>query len=814
MRHLVWHDLELAWRTMWRARRFSAAVLALLALGIGANTAVFTLVRGVLLRPLPYWEPDRLVRVSEEHAGARAAMPFTLLTHFTYHAWRHDARTLEGLAAYTQRQFVIEGESARLPGAAVSPGLFHLLRAVPAAGRPLRDDDAVEGAEPVVVVGHAFANERFGSRHQAIGARLTIDGLAHTVVGVMPPDFVFPDRRARLWTPYAVPPVGADPAADGIRLFSAVGRLTPGFSAEQAAAEGTAVARAAPRNQQVSDLVFGAGGELVVRVRTVLDEMTAPVRQALLVFLGGVGLLLLIACANVANLSLSRGLERRRDLAIQTALGARRGRLLAQLLTESLVLAVTGGVLGLGVGWVLLRALPAVVPERFPRLDDVRLDLGVVAFTFVLSTIAGLVAGIVPAVRGARTDVMSALREESGATTGTRLRRLGSALLVFEAALAVVLLVAAGLLGRSFVRLVSVDAGYEPTHVLTARVQLPGPAHTGERIAQLLGPLLDHLRTLPGVVAAGAGNMAPFGGSTAVMRFNLPAPSSGAEPIVGRALAHTVTPGYAEALGIRLRAGRLFEPADVGAAGLPLLVSEEFVRSYLDDGQPAVGRLLPSLPGSDAVPEIVGVVGNVLKDGLDRGPQPELYRLPPGGLALRGEVALVVRTTGDPVAIVPALRAAAANVDPEAVLDPVATLASQVERSVSEPRFAMLVVGLFAGLAALLAAAGLHAVLSHAVARHRREMGIRLALGAQRTDIVRLVMLRGLGVAVVGMVLGLLVSVGVARLMQGLLFGVEPLDPWAFVLAPLPLLAVALVATLVPARRAAVTDPADALRSG
>lgn len=813
MRQMVWHDVKLAWRSMWRVPRFSAAVLLILALGIGANTAVFSLVRGVLLRPLPYHEPDRLVRISEEHAGAVAAMPFSLLTHFTYHAWRQEPRTLEGLAAYSPRQFVIDGERARAPGAAVSPNLFPLLRAVPAAGRLLRDDDAADGAEPVVVVGDGFARERFSRPQRAVGARLTIDGLAHTVVGVMPADFAFPDRRARLWTPYAVPPIGADPTAERIRLFSAVGRLHPGVTPAQAAAEGTAVARAAPRNQQVSDLVFGSGGELVVRARTLLDEMTATVRPALLVFLAGVGLLLLIACANVANLALSRGLERRRDLAIRTALGARRGRLLAQLLTESLVLSLAGGVLGVAFGWLLIGALPAVVPERFPRLDDVRLDLGVVLFAFGLSSLAGLVAGILPAVRGARADLLPALREESGATTGTRVRRLGSALLVAEAALAVVLLVAAGLLAHSFVRLVNVDAGYEPAHVLTARVQLPGPAHTGERIAQLLGPLLEHLRALPGVVAAGAGNMAPFGGSTAVMRFNVPATSGDAEPVVGRALAHTVTPGYAEALGLRLREGRLFAPGDVGAAGLPLIVNEEFVRSYLNDGQPVVGRLLPGLPGSDVVPEIVGVVGNVFKDGLDRGPQPELYRLPADGLALGGEVTVVVRTRDDPVAVVPALRAAAANVDREAVLDPVATLTSQVDRSVSEPRFAMLVVALFASLAVLLAAAGLYAVLSHAVARHRREMGIRLALGAGRADIVRLVMRRGLGVALVGMVVGLVVSVGVAQAMRGLLFGVEPLDVRVFLLAPLPLLGVAALASLVPARRAASADPSEVLRA-
>jgi predicted permease len=805
-------DIGLAWRTMGRHKAFSAAALVTLALGIGANTAIFSIVHGVLLRPLPYDEPDRLVRLSEEHPGANSPLAVPLLSNYTFYAWTEAPQTIEGIGAWAQRAFILEGEATRVQGAAVTATLFPMLRSRPALGRLLQDDDAVEGAEPVVVLSHAFWQQRFAGDPSALGQTLVLDGRSHTIVGVMPAGFYFPDRTRRLWTPYRIPHVEADTSRQGITVFTAVARLKPGATAEQAAAEGTARARAAGRNERLAAMLFGAGDPVVVRVRTMLDEMTADVRPALLVLLAGVGLVLLIACTNVANLFVSRGAARQREIAIRAAVGAGRTRLVGQLLTESLVFSIAGGALGVVMGWALTLTLPSVVPQGFPRLDDVSIDGRVLAFAFAVSVAAGLLAGLGPALRGARPDLVPALRESAGASGSPRARRLRAGLLAVEAALAVMLVVGASLLVRSFVRLVQVDAGYDAANVVTARLHLPGPAQSRERIAQTLDALLTRVRAMPAVTAAGAGNMAPLAGSTAIMAFKLHDPDG--QEREARALAYVVTPGYAESLGLRLREGRLLAESDRGAGVQAMVVNEEFARTYFNDGAPVVGRQLPALPGQpDVVTEVVGVVGNVLKDGLDRRPQPEIYRVPRGEAAIQGEVNLVVRTDGDPAAFVPALRSAVAEIEGEAVLDPVGTLSSQVENSVGEPRFAALVLVAFAGLALLLAATGLYGVLSHSVEQRRREMGVRLAVGAPRSSIVGLVLRQGLAVTMLGLLIGLAGAVAATRLMAGVLFGIQPLDAVSFALAPVLLLAVAVAACLVPARRAATTDPVIALRA-
>ncbi|MDP1568801.1 MAG: ABC transporter permease [Vicinamibacterales bacterium] len=808
----LWQDIRLTWRMMARQKAFSAAALLTLALGIGANTAIFSIVHGVLLRPLPYPEPDRLVQVSEAHPGANAPIAAPLFSHFTYNAWREAPTTVEDVGGFTNRAYIVEGAAGRVRGAALTPQIFGLLRATPLAGRLLDERDAAAGAEPVVVLSHGYWQERYGGDPAVVGRVIDLDTEAHTIVGIMPAGFYFPERQHRLWTAYRVPP-SAD--VQGIALFGAIARLRPGVTPEQAAAEATGVARGAERNEMIANLVFGVGGPVAVSARTLLDQMTAGVRPALVLLLAAVGLVLLIACANVANLFLSRGAARRREIAIRAAVGAGSGRLARQLLTESLTYAVVGGALGLGLGWALTRLLPALAPQGFPRLDDVAVDVRVMAFAAIVSIVAGLLAGVVPAWRGARPDLVPALRESAGASGGPRARRVRAALLVAEAALAVVLIVGAALLARSFVALVQVDAGYDPDNVLTARLHVPGPA-TGraDRVGSILEPLLERLRATPGVEAAGATNMAPLGGSTAIMGFNIR--GGDGEEREARALAYVVTPGYAEALSLRLRDGRLFTAGDLGGGGRTMLVNEEFVRTYLIDGRPVVGRTI-TLPGPPEEPaadvEIVGVVANVLKDGFDRRPQAEIYQLPRSGARYAGDVSVVLKTTGDPTALAPTVRAILGEIDRQAVLDPVATLASQVDRSVSEPRFAALVLLAFAGLALVLAATGLYGVLSHTVVQRRREMGVRLAIGATRSDIVRLIVGQGLGVTALGLGLGLVAAIGTTRLMEGLLFGITPLDTVAFAAAPALLFAVSLVACLLPALRAAATDPVEALRS-
>jgi predicted permease len=802
-------DVRFALRAMRQQKGLTLAALLSLALGIGANTAIFSVAYGVLMRPLPYPEADRLVRLGEEHPGANAAFRGSLLTGHTYLAWTGDAATIEGIAAFSRNALTDTSgtEAVRLTSAAVSPSLFELLRARPAAGRPLVADDARPGAPPVAVISDGLYRERFGADPDALGRTLTLDGVAHSVVGVMAPEFYFPDREVRLWTafPEPEPPVG-----NSISFFGAIARLRPGATPAQAAAEGTAAARSVERSP-IAEAVFGKGGPVEVRVQSLLDDMTAGVKPALSVLAVGVAFVLLICCANVANLMLSRGVARERELAVRASLGASRRRFLQQALTESLVLSCLGGLLGVGLSWALLAVLPRLAPADFPRLEDISLDGRALAFAAVAAVAAGFLAGLLPALRAARRDPLPVLREGSGASVGTRTMRLGGGLLVLEAALAVMLLVGAGLLIRSFVELLAVDPGYDADNVLLAQV-FPAPGTGEEEARQLAFDLAERIGALPGVEAAGAGNMAPLSRATAVSQFTLPPSATGGEPITARAVSYAVTPGYAEALSLRLVEGRFLARGDVGAGIRPLVVNEEFVRSYLSDGRPVVGRRFEGVLGADERPaEIVGVVANVLKDGLDAAPQNEIYALPQVGAGPPAELDLLVRTAGDPVALVPALRATVAELAPAAAVE-VATLSSRVSASVSQPRFAAATLGTFALLAVALAAIGLYGVLSYNVSRRRREMGVRGALGADRGTIVGLVVRQGLGVTAAGLVLGLAGAAAVARLLASLLFGVTPFDPVAFGAAPILLFAVALGACLLPAWRAASVPPTEALR--
>ena len=807
------HDVRHALRLALRNKAFSLSVVATLALGIGANTAAFSFVYGVLLRPLPYPHAERLVRLSEVHPGATQAMRAAWLSNLTYHAWAEAPRTIEGIAAYGGRLYTIvgRGEAERVEGAAVSPALFTLLGARPAVGRFFVAEEALENAAPVVVLSHALWRQRFGSDAGIVGRSLRIEDRDHTVVGVAPPGFAFPDRDARLWTPFTVRRPGADA---NVSVFFALGRLKPGVTLAQAEAEGTSAARGAGPRPQAAELLFGKGGPVTVRARSLQDELTAEVRPALRVLAAGAGFVLLIVCANVAHLFLSRGLARRRELLVREALGAGQGRIVRQLLVECLTLSAIGGAAGLVLAAAIARVLPAVAPRDFPRLDDVRVDPVVVAFAALASLLAGMAAGLPPALRSARGSLAhGGLWSWSGGFGAAGKSPARGALLVTQAALAVMLLIGSGLLIKSFARLVQVDAGYDARNVLVARLHVPGTDAAPERSQQVVDALLAELRRLPGVLHAGAGNMAPFEDSAFIAGFDLPERETGGKPTRVRALAHQVTPGYAEALGLRLKEGRFFIAADVGSAERAVVVNQEFVRQHLADG-PVAGRRLPNVrTRGPELTEIVGVIGDVLKDGLDGKPQPELYTLAEAGRPFRRDASVVIRTAGDPTSLAPALRQLASEVDATAAVDQVGTLAGRVRASVSQPRFATAVLSAFALLALALAAIGVYAVLSYAVTQRRRELGVRAALGATRGDLLRLVLRQGLALTFGGVLLGLAGAVALTRVMSELLFGVTPLDAMTFGLAPLPLLLAATAACLLPARRAARADPAEVLRS-
>jgi putative ABC transport system permease protein len=800
---------------LWRALRvfrdhkaFVLAAVLTFGLGTGATAAVLSVVYGVLVRPLPYPAPEQLVRVSEFHPGATAPFRGAWLSNLTYYAWHGEARAIGPIATYSGRAYTAGFEvPERIDAASVSPDLFGVLQVAPALGRFFVAEDAADGAAPVVVLSDGMWRSRFGGDPNAIGRVLTLDGRAHSIIGVAPPGVDFPTPDARVWTTTLM----QRPETTGnvrVSVSAAIARLRNGATVQQASAEGTAIARQSPR-PFTAELMFGKGAPVEVRVRGAVEELTAGIRPALIVLAAAVGLLLLITCANVANLFLSRGVAREREIAVRVAIGATRAQLLRQLLAESLTVAAAGGLAGFAVAWGLLRLLPLAVPDEMPRLTDVRLDGFALAVCAMTTIVAGVLSGLVPALRAARPDPLPALREGAGASGSARTVRIRKALLVAESAFAVVLLVGSLLLARSFVKLLDVDPGYDADRVLTARIYLPGVAGQVDAAA-FLGEFLPRVRAVPGVIAAGAANMAPLGDSTSVAGFTLPRP--GREPVTARGLAYWGTPGYAEALRLRLRAGRLLHEGDLASPLQAMVVNDEFVRVFLGDTDP-IGLRFPSILTRGATAEIVGVVGDVLKDGLDAPPQPEVYVALSPNYAFRNEVNLVLRASGDPAILGPSIRQVLRDLRPDAAIDAIATLESQLAASVAQPRLAAAVVAGFAVLALLLSAVGLYSVLAYTVSRRTREIGVRTALGASRMDVVALVCREGLRVALGGLVVGLGTAVLATRFMQSLLFGVEPLDLPSFAAAPVILFIVAALACSIPARRAAITDPALALRS-
>jgi predicted permease len=803
-------DLRHAIVTARRDPAFWAAAVATLALGIGATTAVFSVVYGVLVQPLPYAAGARLIRVWEEHPGGVSPAGNRWLSNHTYSAWVARPRTLDGIGAYATYEYTVAvgGEPERIVGSAVSPTVFALLGAAPRLGRFFTPGEGREGAESAVVLSEPFWRNRFGADPEILGRPLTIDEQAHTIVGVAPAGLRFPESRVQFWIPQSVPAV----APGATRAFTALARLRPGVTVSQAETEGTAVARSVPRPPMSTELFFGRGGPVVVRARLLAEDMTGSIRPALLVMAGAATLVLFISCANVATLLLSRGIARRRELAIRAALGGSRGRLVRHLLTEAAALCAAGGVAGVLLAAALVRALPLLAPDRFPRLDDVRIDAGMLAIAAAATVVAAMISGLVPAMRGARCDLQEVVRSSADRGGGFRTQRWRQAVLVLESAFAVTLVVGAGLLAHSLVRLLRVDAGYAAEHVLAVRAQLPRSA-SAERVGAFIDAVLERLRATPGVTAAGAGNMMPLWSATAIGTFPLPA-APGEVPRRTRSVTYVVTPGYAEALGLRLKQGRWFTETDRLPGTRKMLVNEEFVRQYLTGT--VVGRRFGDLflNDRDTTTEIVGIVGNVLKDGNDRQPQPEIYFVH-GSPTRRidGAVNIAVRAGGDAASLGGLVRTIVRDADRTAIVELAAPLADLVARSVDQPRFATRVLTAFASLALLLACVGLYGMLSCNVTQRRRELGIRAAVGADRGDLVRLVMREGLIVTLAGVGPGLLAAAWLTQFMRAILFGVTPLDATAFLTAPVVLLAVAALACVLPAWRAAATDPAVALRA-
>ncbi|MDQ5837637.1 MAG: ABC transporter permease, partial [Acidobacteriota bacterium] len=803
MRTLL-QDVRYGLRAMSKSPGFTLVAVFTLALGIGANTAIFSVVSAVLLRPLPYPEAERLVYVGQQYGGE-----FSGSGEPKFLFWREQSRSFEALACYSGYggaggNLAGGREAEYVGGLRVSEDFFRALGVYPSMGRPFTHDEDTPGGPRVAILSDGLWRRSFGADRDLIGKTVQLNGQPLTVVGVMPPQFRF-SSGADLFVPMrAQPRNNVDPNAE------VVGRLKPGVSLQQAQAELKVIAekyRAAFPGQMMANESVGA--------EPYQDLFTEGVAKYLWIFLGAVSLLLLIACANVANLQLSRATARQREIAVRMALGASGGRIVRQLLTEGLLLALAGGAAGLLIAAWGMEVLTALIPQGFlPRVAEVRLDWRVLVFALAASVLTGLLFGAAPAWQARRTDVNASLKKSAGRGASAR-GRLRGALVVAEVALSLVLLVGAGLLVRTFTNLLAVAPGFDPRGVLTFQVNLGGEHYnTTEKSAAFFRDALGRISRLPGVEAAAVTNRLPLD-----WQFNMPV-NFPDKPEQGQSLqVRMITPDYFRVMKIDVRQGRAFDDGD-NPSGQPVIVVNEAFAQKFYAGQGALGQRLYVGRGlDDPLRQVVGVVGDIKQQSLDR-PAPPMVYVPVqqasdkllATMRTFNATNFVVRTTVEPSGLTPAIKREIAAVDPALPLSHVATMEEVAARSVNSQRFQMLLLASFAALGLLLAAVGIYGVMSYAVAQGTHEIGIRMALGAQAGGVLRLVVGRGMTLALLGMGVGIAASLALTRLMKSLLFGVSTTDPLTFVLYSSILAAVALLACLVPARRATKVDPMVALR--
>ena len=787
-------DLRYGLRTFIRQPGFALTAVLALALGIGANTAVFSVVYAVLLKPLPYPDPAALVYIHDTYP----AVTFASVSAAKYVALRERNRTLESLGAQTPGSVTLtgRGEPEQVPATRITADLFRAFRIEPALGRWFSADEDMPNASPVIVLSHSLWQRRFGGDPKVIGQSITANGVATTVVGVMPPDFY---SSAQAWVPLGF---GNAPAPGG-NFLRLTGRMKPGVSVDQVQQDLSDVSAAFNREN---------GLQRDVKVWPLHEIIVTDNKRTLLVLQGAVVFVLLVACANVANLLLARSVGRERELAIRAAIGAGRGRLVRQLLTESLLLSILGGAVGVILASWLLRLFVAMAPAGFPRVSSIAIDTGILTFTLVVAMATGLIFGVAPARRGFRTDPNDSLRDTGarGATSGNR--GASRLLVVAEIAVALMLVIGAGLMVKSLLKLQSERTGFRADGLLTFELNLPAARYQPPAMAAFYQRALGEIRAIPGVQSAGAINYLPlanfgFNGNFAI-EGQPPFPRDAAPVVEYRA----VTPGYFGTMGIPVVRGQDFTDQD-NAAGRPVvIINQTMAERYWPNGNPIGSRVQLTFDSSAVWREVVGVVGDVRSWRVNTRPVPESYV--PHTQAPTAGMGLVVRLDGmNPAQVLPALRQRIAAIDSALPLVRVRPMTDIVTASTGETRLSSVLTSVFALVAALLASLGIYSLIAYSVAQRSREIGIRVALGADRSSVVRMVVGEGLTLAAIGLVVGVAGAFLLTRTLRTLLYEVSPTDPSVLAMTCAGLLGVAALASVVPAIRALRVDPAIALRA-
>jgi predicted permease len=800
-------DIRYALRGLAKRPGFTVVAVLTLALGIGANTAIFSVVNAVLLKPLQFRDPDRLVMIWED--ATFAGFPRNTPAPANYIDWKTQTQSFEDMAATIEwtNNLTGDGEPERLATYGVTANFFPLFGVAPELGRTFLPEEDRPGASQVVVLSHALWQTRYGGDPHIINREIQLDGAKFTVVGVMPAAFQFFESDVRLWFPLAL---SAEQMANrGGHYLKVIARLKPGVTIQQAQSDVTSLmARIAKDHPK--ETFNGKLGAVVMPLR---EQLAGDVRGSLIVLLVAVAFVLLIACANVAGLLLARAVARRREIALRVALGASRMRVVRELLTESLLLSAAAGVVGSMLAYWSFAFLKQLIPEQMVLLTGLHLDTRILLFTLLLSLATGIIFGLVPALQSAKVDLNEALKQSIRVTSSGRLR---NALIVFEVALSVVLLVGAGLLIQTLFQLFNQYSVLQPEKVLTMRTVLPDSKYKETQQLQVFyEQVLDRVEHLPGVVAAGYSTAVPLSWKGGTSGFF---PEGTKDPMPGVAYDanhRQVSANYLQAMNIDLRQGRYFDKRDNENSMPVAIVNETMARQYWP-GQNVVGRRFKLGGPSDDVPwtQIIGVVADLRQMGLDQPIKAEMY-MPYRQLKDYRFYAprdLAIRTSGDTSTLVGAVRQIVREVDPDQPISNVATMSEVLGVELEQRRMGMIMLVAFAGLALLLASLGIYGVLAYFVTQHTNEIGVRMALGADQRNILALVLKKGMGLTLVGAGIGLVGSFALTRLMSSLLFGVKASDPLTFVIVPLLLAAVALLACWIPARRAAKVDPLVALR--